>query len=745
MKYYLQLLTTDSGDTTPAVVLHFDSQRYLFNCGEGTQRFCQEHTVRLAKVRNIFLTRVAWNCVGGLPGMMLTLADAGTKSLKIHGPNNLTHFLAATRHFVYRRALSVDTHEFHREGGEYQDENLVIRPVLLFPDWAPPQPAPDSSRTSSKRGSPEGEGGEHARKLIARMFPSSAEASVKASSAPESAPIASDVFFMSRGEIGRLGGEALPETVNTGVSLCYICKGPEAPGKFDPVAAKALGVTPGVDFGRLTRRESITTPGGTVVHPDQCIGKARPGAVFLIVDCPSPAYIPAMLASESFAPLFENAGGQVACIVHMCGPGVLEDPRYAEWACKSSPSRSTPTSPKSNCLQVNIDHYRWIRSAKLFYFSPRPRRRPAVPNIPKKFALAQPLLSFQLEPSLKLDSSECPKPFDSKRCERKIQSFLAVAGPIKDQIAKGAADRMQDVVDDDVVVVPLGTGSAIPGKYRNVSSTYVSLPRGSLLFDAGEGTLGQLLRHFGPTGTQAVLASLKLICVSHLHADHHLGVVRVLKAWRDVRADRQIIHLVGPARFAVWLREYAGCEDFGLEHVRFIDCAEFLWCGENCKEDNERFQSLDLSSFSAVQVFHCPWAYAFVLETNCKQKVVFSGDCRPSKDLQIAGRGATILIHEATLEDDMQAEAIEKRHCTTSEALEVARGMEAKTVLLTHFSQRYPKVPTLPAQSDAMPIGVAFDLMRLKVSEAWRLPKIAEGLHAMFNDRSAAVESEAGK
>ena len=33
-------LGTDTGDTTPSVLLFFDNLRFLFNVGEGFQRFC---------------------------------------------------------------------------------------------------------------------------------------------------------------------------------------------------------------------------------------------------------------------------------------------------------------------------------------------------------------------------------------------------------------------------------------------------------------------------------------------------------------------------------------------------------------------------------------------------------------------------------------------------------------------------------------------------------------------------------
>ncbi len=49
----------------------------------------------------------------------------------------------------------------------------------------------------------------------------------------------------------------------------------------------------------------------------------------------------------------------------------------------------------------------------------------------------------------------------------------------------------------------------------------------------------------------------------------------------------------------------------------------------------------------------------------------YSGDCRPSEDLAKAGENATLLIHEATLEDTMEKDAKEKSHCTTQEAIDV--------------------------------------------------------------------------
>lgn len=44
--------------------------------------------------------------------------------------------------------------------------------------------------------------------------------------------------------------------------------------------------------------------------------------------------------------------------------------------------------------------------------------------------------------------------------------------------------------DGDVVF--LGTGSAVPSKYRNVTGIYVRLDKGGMLLDCGEGSFHQL-------------------------------------------------------------------------------------------------------------------------------------------------------------------------------------------------------------------------------------------------------------
>jgi hypothetical protein len=73
MKATFQIVGTGSVDTSPTVILSFASHRYLFNCGEGSQRIATENRIRLKTIHNIFFTRLSSRTVGGLPGMLILM------------------------------------------------------------------------------------------------------------------------------------------------------------------------------------------------------------------------------------------------------------------------------------------------------------------------------------------------------------------------------------------------------------------------------------------------------------------------------------------------------------------------------------------------------------------------------------------------------------------------------------------------------------------------------------------------
>lgn len=60
-------------------------------------------------------------------------------------------------------------------------------------------------------------------------------------------------------------------------ALGYALEEDVRPGRFDPEAAKKLGVPSGPDFGRLQKGQAITLADGREVKPEQVLGAARAG------------------------------------------------------------------------------------------------------------------------------------------------------------------------------------------------------------------------------------------------------------------------------------------------------------------------------------------------------------------------------------------------------------------------------------------------------------------------------------
>jgi ribonuclease Z len=281
-----------------------------------------------------------------------------------------------------------------------------------------------------------------------------------------------------------------------------------------------------------------------------------------------------------------------------------------------------------------------------------------------------------------------------------------------------------------------GTGSALPCKHRNVSGICLTLDDDRrILLDCGEGTFGQLLRA-NLCDKNGLLHSIKAVWISHPHADHHLGILRLLAERKALGAEPLL--LVAPPCLYSFLQEYEEVDPTVSGSYHKIDCYTL---------DDPHVQELlknrlGIKSMRAVPVSHCRHAFAVIIDSEELGRVAYSGDCRPSPRFATEAIDADILIHEATFEDGLENEAILKKHSTIGEALSVATQMRAKSVLLTHFSQRYPRIPPIKHSSeDKLPPTVfCFDFMRVSRSTIPMAAKLTDILRLLYPEEKGSTE-----
>jgi ribonuclease BN (tRNA processing enzyme) len=131
---------------------------------------------------------------------------------------------------------------------------------------------------------------------------------------------------------------------------------------------------------------------------------------------------------------------------------------------------------------------------------------------------------------------------------------------------KGQSDQNMPKSSDSCAwkIAFLGTGASAPFKYRTVSSILVGLNTksateagvnnkenqdcidGYAMLDAGDGSYGTMVRKYGVEKTDDILCDMKVLFVSHKHADHISGTAKLLLKRKDALAKRGAPHTSSP-------------------------------------------------------------------------------------------------------------------------------------------------------------------------------------------------------
>ncbi|KAL4934534.1 ribonuclease Z [Aspergillus undulatus] len=731
--------------------------------------------------------------------------------LAVHGGRNLTHTLATARRFVFRKGLPVYTKEYDAKSTSRQqrtdfsdpfeeptwsDENtkvwvMPVSPSLISPrSQSPRKRSLDEYRedtTGLVKVDQQSQDQLTRQSVVSSMFNS--DWSLDALEETRLADVKMPAYIFVRNPetkdlekyTGPLpgGDEPVPEikvlvrkpwpgvsvskiptTTKNEESLCYIVKNHDLRGRFDNQKAQALKVKRGPDYSALTNGKNVMSEDGNVVTPDMVLGPPKRGKGLAVLDLPTSKYVESLLNRPEWKS--PSVTENLEAFLWILGPGVGDHPRLREFVASFPDSKhivsSTDYCPNYLAMQsVAGSNIRMARLRSQNYAIPlyddKAARSPQSP-----FEPAEPGLIVTMEPEFKLDTSQVVPRFDAVSVLNQMphsaeQRAMVISRRLRRSLHQDKLQKwLEDTCGADAEIITLGTGSSSPSKYRNVSSTLVHVPdQGYYLLDCGEGTLGQLKRLFNPEQLHEVLQNLRLIWISHLHADHHLGTVSVIKAWyRENYPDgvsqsdyiednlhkileEKRLFLVSDSMMVEWLEEYASVEDFGFSKLTPLTANPYMeedrvrtsFNYRHCRADgsyprrevahlkpaqtelwmHKRGSSLSvllrkatgLEDLLTTYVAHCRGAMAVSLVFPNGFKVSFSGDCRPSPSFAAIGKHSTVLIHEATFSDDMAGSAVAKKHSTVGEAINIGHQMQARAILLTHFSQRYQKILSFDA------------------------------------------------
>lgn len=777
--------------------------KYLLgNIPEGTQRSIVQNHIRLSGLNDIFLTGpIEWTRIGGLPGLILTIADQGKNELKLYnGSKLLDYMISSWRYFMHRPKFKLNTNMVSNGELIFKDKNISIKSHILT------APFIDEADKNNETLCDKNINTYNYKNIIEKMFPK------------VPIPRNYDPTFDLYQDI--ILPEQDPKNIKT--STCYEVKFNSIRGKFNLQNAIKLGVPKGPLFAKLAKGETVTLENGDIVTPEQVLGDDRYFPKMLILDIPDESFLTSCIKkfsnsnniSDSYGGVFYLLGSDVPIsntlisLMELFGtetqhyishPNICQNDFVFHSSvlttlklkslqrCNYNLPRndSKVSKPFYDCFNIQLPTDKPVE----FHNEENPEvLQSKIPHsnihvINNIDTLEINAFSKTEKRIIKNNRNTINDTFNWKKLyDDHIQSLeipnASYENTIENEINKNYFNESPSM---SVEIITLGTGSALPSKYRNVSSTLLKIPYKDeddmimdryVMLDAGENTIGTLNRMFDDLMVKKIFQGLKILYLSHLHADHHLGMISIIKKWYQInKKSTNLLHILVPRQYQKFIMDWLNIDGSEILHgsrLVFIHLESFLEESDviynnsqlpkatynDIVEINKELETLGIESIKACKAIHCNWAYSSSItfkmglpQYNLKNfKISYSGDTRPNYQdfANYIGYDSDLLIHEASMENELTKEAKMKRHSTINEAIQVSNAMNAKKLLLTHFSQRYPKVPQLNnnIQVEAREYCFAFDGMIINYDNMNEQEKLFSSLDRVFVDEKETEEQK---
>jgi len=313
----------------------------------------------------------------------------------------------------------------------------------------------------------------------------------------------------------------------------------------------------------------------------------------------------------------------------------------------------------------------------------------------------------------------------------------------------------------DLDVIFLGTGGSVPSARRNTAAVLVRRGGDRILFDCGEGTQRQMQRSIG-------LVHVDAIFITHLHADHYLGLPGLIKSYEmQDREERLAIYgppglrtlfaslsrIIGRPRYGLELIELNRGEAVGFDdyEVEPFDVAHRIVANGYALREDDRPGRFDPEAARALGVEPGP-AFGELQdgravpgrdgtvepeqvmgEDRPGRTVVITGDTEPCEETEHAAEGAELLVHDGSFAAAEADRAAETGHSTALGAAELAAAADVAMLALVHISSRHFVPDILAEARTAFAATVAprdFDLIEIPLPERGGPGLIADGARA---------------
>ena len=267
----------------------------------------------------------------------------------------------------------------------------------------------------------------------------------------------------------------------------------------------------------------------------------------------------------------------------------------------------------------------------------------------------------------------------------------------------------------------LGTAGALPSVDRAPSAVLLEREGERLLFDCGEGTQRQMMRFRTGFG-------IDVICISHLHGDHILGLPGLLQTM-DFNGRTAPLEIVAPPGGHAAIEELIGVGGFSPSFpLRIATAAAGTAAVETAAysltpvptdhrggpsvgyllREADRLGRFDRARAEALGVPPGPLfgrlhrgesielddgrvihSEEVVGPSRPGRQVLYTGDTRPTGALAAVSGELDLMIHDATFTDADAERAETTGHSTAAQAAADAVANRAQRLALVHLSSRY--------------------------------------------------------